>query len=393
MRLLPILAAFAIAVPVFAQVDVNVNALKGNDTIVFKAFNGSPEMKKQVAGDLNNCGWFDVLQGGASTYIVSGSANGNSVRLDLADGAGAPIASFTGTGASAAEASGRAVDAMLSKLYKIPGICRSRIAFAVEIGPMLKEIYICNYDGSGIQRITHNNGLSVDPVWNPSGRTIVYGFIGKSYTILMEHDLLSGKMRQLARFRGINAGGKISPDGSKIALVLSKDNQVDLYVRNLNGTSLTRLTNDRAVEASPCWSPDGRKICYVSDSASGRPRLRVISANGGSSQSIRAMGSESVSPSWSADDKVVYSARVGNYMIGVADVSGGKAKRPPQQLFNIIPTKGGNWESPSWAPDNRHAVCSYNGGIWIVDTWSGKTHRIVSGSGKCSLPDWSSILK
>ena len=384
---------FSITVFTFAQVEVSITGKKGDDTLVFQKFSGSAEMQKQVERDLRNCGWFEVLQNGAPNFIVTGSSSGNQLTLVLSDAAGAKITSVTASGATPADASHKAVDALLKFIYKVDGICSSKIAFTAEVSPMRKEIYVCDYDGRNFKRLTHNSGLSLDPVWSPDGRTVVYSFIGKAYTILMQHDVRSGKARQLAKFRGLNAGGAISPDGAYIALVLSKDNQVDLYVRPLNGGTMRRLTRDKAVEASPCWSPDGKSICYVSDAGSGRPRLFIIPVNGGSPRRLSgSFTSESVSPSWGKDGKITYSGRAGNFSVFVADPFGVAEKTPRQQVGQITKA-GGDWESPSWAPDNRHLVCSRNGGLYIVDTWTGKYRQIVGGKSKCSLPDWSPLYK
>ena len=382
---------FSISVFVSAQVEVSISGKKGDDSLVFQNFNGSAEMRSQVERDLRNCGWFEIQQRGVANFIVSGSSSGNQVTLVLSDGAGAEITRVTARGATPAEASHRAVDALLKFIYKVDGICSSKIVFTAEISPGQKEVYICDYDGRNFKRITRNRGLSLDPVWSPDGRSIVYSYIGKAYTVLMQHDIRSGKARQLAKFKGLNAGGAISPDGAYVALVLSKDNQVDLYVRPLNGGTLRRLTRDKAVEASPCWSPDGRSICYVSDAGTGRPRLYIISVSGGRPRRLSgSFASESVSPSWGKDGKITYSGKAGNFSVFVADPNGVAARTPRQQLGQITRT-GGDWESPSWAPDNRHLVCSHNGGLFIVDTWTGKSRQIVGGKSKCTLPDWSPL--
>ncbi len=369
--------------------DASVNA-----SLLYRGITGNTELDKAIARDLRNCGWFDLVSSGYSNYIVSGSAAGNSVRLQLSDGAGAPLATVTATEADVERTSHKAVDALLKYLYKIPGICATKILFVAQTLPMQKEIYLCNYDGTGITQLTRNGGLSLDPVWGAGGKTFIYSFVGRTYTSLIEQAVDSKRSRRLARFSGLNAGGKISPDGTRVALILSKDNQVDLYVRSVNGGDLKRLTNDKSVEASPCWSPDGTKLCYVSDAgASHRPRLRVISAAGGTPTTIPGiLGSESVSPSWSRDGKIAYSAKLGNYTVAVIDPANRRPDRYSKQKYGIIADKGGDWESPSWAPDNRHVVCSFRYGIYIVDTWTGKSRQILGGKSRLSLPDWSGIL-
>ncbi len=391
-------ACLFISVSMMAQgIDVvNRASANENDTLIFKGLRGNSEASAMVASDLKNCGWFDVLQSGTPNYLVSGtaSADGREITLELANGAGARISSIRATGSTITATSHKAVDTLLKSLYNIPGICSSKIAFVVQTGPEKKEIYVCDYDGRNPERLTRNNGLSLDPVWTPDNRSVIYSFVGRTYTSLIEHRYGTSHNRRLASFAGLNAGGRVSPDGRKIALILSKDNKVDLYVRDLNGGNLKRLTFDSAVEASPCWSPDSRKICFVSDGGNaGRPRLRVISVDGGASRPISGvLGSESVSPTWSADNKIVYSAKLGNYMVAVADPTGRAFSKNGKQKFGVISKGGGDWESPSWAPDHRHVVCSNRGALHVVDTWSGKSRRILGGPSALSLPDWSGLF-
>ena len=138
--------------------DASVNA-----SLLYRGITGNTELDKAIARDLRNCGWFDLVSSGYSNYIVSGSAAGNSVRLQLSDGAGAPLATVTATEADVERTSHKAVDALLKYLYKIPGICATKILFVAQTLPMQKEIYLCNYDGTGITQLTRNGGLSQSP--------------------------------------------------------------------------------------------------------------------------------------------------------------------------------------------------------------------------------------
>ena len=53
-----------------------------------------------------------------------------------------------------------------------------------------------------------------------------------------------------------------SPDGRRIAFVSRRDGQGRSYVMNADGSGQRRLTRDARYLATPAWSPDGRKIAF-----------------------------------------------------------------------------------------------------------------------------------
>ena len=393
--LLSVLAALFLFGAVQAQVVVRGDGKFENPTVVFKGIRGDSLMTQYVQSDLINCGWFKVLRSGKSDFIISGRIYDSALVLDVTNGSGAVLYSIKAAAKDQRELSKAAIDALLKKEFGVAGICRTKIVFSAETNRNQREIYVCDYDGRNIRRLTANATLSIEPSWHPDGKSIVYNQYLLSSTPLVQFDLVRNRSRALSSHRGINSG-RISPDGRKLALILTDRNQLDLYVRDLNGGKLLRLTNDRATEASPTWSPDSQSICYVSD-RTGRPKLYIISANGGTPKRIPGvLGSESVSPDWSTDNKIAYSAKLGGYVVKVVDLSKVMGYPPPKNRDNSIiadssaPVVAG--ESPSWAPDNRHVVFSSRGAIYIVDTRTNKVRCLISGKSKCSGARWSKIL-
>ncbi len=386
----------ALCPDIFSAEDIVISysADQKNPAMLFRGIAGDAAMNERVGGYLRACGWFDMVSGGECNYSVSGQVSGNALKVSLSTGTGKTLKTFTISGYDSVEqAAALAVDTVLAELFGIPGICRSRIVFSADVGAGKRDIYMCDFDGRNIKRVTSNNTLSVEPVWTPGGNGIVYCYYGLSYTHLVEHRFDLGKSRRLTRYPGMNAGGAISPDGRYIAVVLTRNNQVDLFIRPVEGGDLIQLTNDRAVEASPAWTADGRKICFVSDK-SGRPRLYLTSPSPRSAvQYLNLAGSERVTPDCSANGLLAYSARIGgDYVVAVASLnSDGSVQLMDVGLPGspvLVPGEG-----PSWAPDGRHLVVSHDGVLYVLDTKLGKKRRLVGGSSRMYQPDWSPILK
>ena len=55
-----------------------------------------------------------------------------------------------------------------------------------------------------------------------------------------------------------------SPDGRWIAFQ-SRAPQLDIFVSRSDGSGIRQLTNDRALDKFPTWSPDGQQIAFMSN--------------------------------------------------------------------------------------------------------------------------------
>jgi Tol biopolymer transport system component len=66
--------------------------------------------------------------------------------------------------------------------------------------------------------------------------------------------------------------GVLSPDGKKVVFASTRhDPSFDIYVMNSDGTGVTRLTNSSGLDVFATWSKDGKKIAFASTRASGVP--------------------------------------------------------------------------------------------------------------------------
>ena len=359
--------------------------VRENPTLCFKGISGSSDVSAAVGSFLKASGWFDVVSTDTADYIVTGSNSGDRTTLQVTMG-GVPLAAWNVSSPDARRTAKLLVDTLLEKLFNVKNLCFSRIAFCADTARGIKEIYTCDIDGNDIKQVTRFNSLCVEPCWFPDGKSIAYTRYAQSRTEIVETRFSPRlQSRILASFPGLNTGVAISPDKNNVAMILSPDHQVDLYVRPLTSNKLLRMTKGHAVEASPCWSPDGKNVCFVSDQ-NGRPRIYTVPVTGGIPKQLPSVGREAVTPDWSTDDQIVYATNVGGgYTLAVLNLKTGENTRAT--------TVPGRWESPSWGPDNRQVVCKRSDGprasLFIVDTWTGKARQLLMTRNHLSMPSWS----
>lgn len=375
----------------YTRVTKQAKGFTKNPALTVNPISGNPQLAKLVDRYLRYCGWFDVQTTGGGDYSLSGAVSGGVLVLTVYNRAGLVYfrASQPVSG-DLRQTAAAAVDKVLRQMFKVPGICSSRIVFCVENNPKVRNIYTCGMDGAAddINKITSYQSMCVEPEWLPDGKSIVYTRYGSSFTNIVQTNLNPLKTRILAAYSGLNSGASVSPNGKYLAFVTSQGKMVDLYVKTLTGKSRKRLTNNNDVEATPCWSPGGGNICFVSD-RSGSPKLYIVSVNNGSVRSLPTLGTESVCPSWSKDNKIVYAAKMGgNYAIALLDLNDSSNSR-------ILVSAAGDWESPSWAPDDRHVVCSRTYGgksmLYVIDTWTGNARVLLRGANNFTMPNWSNV--
>jgi len=106
-----------------------------------------------------------------------------------------------------------------------------------------------------------------------------------------------------------------APDGHAICFTGASAGLTDLYLYDLNASSLRRLTNDPYADLQPSWSPDGRRIAFATDRFSSRLesldigayRLALLDVESGRIEQVRPFtDGKNINPQWSADGRALY---------------------------------------------------------------------------------------
>jgi TolB protein len=286
----------------------------------------------------------------------------------------------------------RFADEVVSQLTGKRGIAETQVTFlAQEEGG--KEVYLIDFDGYNLRRLTRDKTVNLSPAWSPDGNWIVYTSYAANNPDLIMIDTAGEKRQTLNRLPGLNAAPAWSPDMQNIALVLSRDQNSEIYLLKKN-RKLHRLTRHFNIDTSPTWSPDGKKIAFTSDrSGTGAPQIYIMDAEKGDNGKVTRISfgsSYNDNPSWSPNgDKIAYTSRVGRrFQISVYDLNTHKSQ--------VVTKKAGSAEQPSWSPDGRFIVYRkrVNGNFNIfIKRLGGDRVRQLTFSGKSHSPSWSPYFK
>lgn len=113
---------------------------------------------------------------------------------------------------------------------------------------------------------------------------------------------------------GKNEQPAISPDNTKIAFVSRRDaTRSEIYVMNIDGSNVIRLTNNTSWDIHPAWSPDGTKLAFVSDRDGVNNIYIMSSVNGSNVIRLTSNAQSDYQPCWSPDGKeIVFSSELGS---------------------------------------------------------------------------------
>jgi TolB protein len=321
----------------------------------------------------------------SAEYVVSGRDAGR-VEGSLTQ-AGRPIFSraYAGgnTRSQAHAFANDIVKELRPELRDKPPIFQSKIAFRLGQGAST-EICVSDFDGYRPVVLTHDNAMVSGPSWLPGARGLLYTSWMNGNTEIYQHNLATGARRVFAGYPGSSFSAEVSPDGQKVAMILSKSGSPNLYVCDIDGTHLKQLTHTREDDSSPCWSSDSREICFAC--RSGRAVLQKISIDGGSAVPLHVggvYGNNLTSPDWSPDgSKIAFTFGSGNFTICVMPAGGGEAEK-------LVAG-----EDPCWAPNSRTIIFTQRRSekrvLCLLDVPTKHVKdvgRQILGS--CSEPSWA----
>jgi len=262
------------------------------------------------------------------------------------------------------------------------------------------RIWQIDSDGANPTALTASSPTAFYPAWHPKASHIAYAVMtydGMRVVIRELNGNGGGASRTLRAPAGsVNTSPVFSqPDGETILYAHGLENGTDLYAVPTFGTeSPRRVTVSRGMDAvSPSYSPDGRRIVYVTNRPGGLG-LYIADADGTNAEALTPFNfgdrSQRTDPSWSPDGRLVAFQAETDGKTQVYSVSPRDRGAPKQY------TNEGRNEDPSWSPDSRHLVFTSNRTgswqLWILDTESNRVRQLTHAASGAKAGAWSPRL-
>jgi len=273
----------------------------------------------------------------------------------------------------------------------------TRIAFAAQRYGQNSVIYAVDADGRNLIQLTDNAEENRNPSWSPDGRRIAFTFSSAGEIHVMDVD--GSNVAKLTDFGENGYAPQWSPDGSRIAFFSHwRSCQSEIYVVDVAGGDPIQLTTSRWTlpgtptpvgvwSAEPNWSPDGKRITFMSSRDDRILRIYSVSADGG--EPARITWGSCRYPAWSPNgDRIAFSCT------GEGGHDRGTYVVDPDGYNYLKLTDIASYGYIDWSPDGRRitfeSLDSYDseGDIYVIDVDDNNVLRLTD-NGRNKDPAWS----
>jgi Tol biopolymer transport system component len=247
----------------------------------------------------------------------------------------------------------------------------------------IPQIYLLNVDSTGLTQLTNMEDGACQPIWSPDGMELVFTspcprnreqYVGASLWLL---ELESMEVTQLPHVIG---GGDYdpawSPDGRRIAFTSVRDRIQQIYVLEVDGETLVRVSSGKARDYQPVWDPRGTQILF-STLRSETTTIWFMPDKGGEATQFSApTGRDDSHADWSPDGQFILFEREIGGIPRLVVKSFEDRDHIATQLCVEGPHASQPMAEPRWSPDGR----------WIVfESWpEGDNHNIAIISSSCT---------
>ncbi len=247
--------------------------------------------------------------------------------------------------------------------------------------------------------------------WSPDSRSLVYSMAGS----LWRQQLGSTQAEQLTAGSGYDYQPDWSTcDGGRwVVFARYQHDAIELWSLDLQGGQARQMTSGGAVNVEPRFSPDGKRLAFVSTSYKGHFHIFVGNFDHGLLSNVLQLTPENtsslpryyyskvdheISPVWTPDGKDILFVSNRDHIHGTGGfwkVNSQPGPEPSDTHYEEIHYEETNWKArPDFSPDGKRLVyASYLGQawhqLWVMPAAGGDAFPISYGAYDNVSPRWS----
>lgn len=178
-------------------------------------------------------------------------------------------------------------------------------------------IYEVNMEGDEPILLVQDTLWNATPTMSNKGDKIAYSSrnpASDNFEIKIK-DLLSGEVTTISSGMGHNLCPEWSPDDSSIYFHSSRYGNNDIFVVNVDGSGLRRLTNGSANENTPRISKDGRRLLFAANYSSPENNYKqrtseiyVMNIDGSEKKKLSENSFDEFFPNWIDSERILFSS-------------------------------------------------------------------------------------
>jgi TolB protein len=214
-----------------------------------------------------------------------------------------------------------------------------------------EDLFLADRDGKIRQRLTSGARGAGDVDYSLINQQLAFVCQGQELDICVVG--LDGQpFRNLTLYPSRDGQPRWSPDGRRILFVSTRSVVPGLWTIHPDGTEFIQLGRVEAPQGSPSWSPDGQRVVFESQ-RDGNWELYVMDADGKNPRNITLHPADDQSPKWSPDGQWILfkSMRNGGADLYIVRMDGTElvklTQTPTQDELNFI-----------WSPDSARVYYS-----------------------------------
>lgn len=249
------------------------------------------------------------------------------------------------------------------------------------------------------------------PSWAPDGKSIWFAMHGS----LWELRIGENTARERMHAREFLSSPEVSPDGKWLAYTADNHESINLMLLELASGRTVPLTTGRHINVDPAWSPDGKRLAYVSTEPNGYFNIFVVELDNGRKGRLLQVTTDHsfgrdrlyfgaqdlhIAPTWSPDGRELIFVSNRGVALGSgavwrapveADVMSSGRARMIHKEETLYRTR------PHWSADGKRIVYSshlggqYNN-LFVLPAVGGEPYKLTFGEYDSFHPRWSPTL-